>query len=61
MARLVAPGLVINWLCIKIAAEVDMRFAAETAAEAVVLEAVVFDKIDKHIWMALTERGTTVV
>ncbi len=38
----------------------SLIIAVETAAEKVVLEAVVFDGVDKHTEMALIEGGITV-
>ena len=57
VARLVAAGLVIDWFCIKIAAEVDRRFAAETAAEEVVLEAGVVVGVVIRMGMAFDTAG----
>lgn len=37
----------VNWLCIKIAGEVNKKFTVKTKAKQVVLKVVVIDKVDK--------------
>lgn len=44
---MVATDLIIAWLDIKIPAEIDEKFTANTKAKLVTLEIVVVDKVDK--------------